>query len=152
MITRQELAQGIRFAGRRAAAALDHVQDLDHPLAHAWTTADAFRHLASVAGALPSFYPAIGTAELGALTAAQAAAGNQQSIHALAAASRADLRQTILDGHEASAAFVETVDDASLNEVITLGGYRMPRAEVVAQIWIHHTIAHAYEATYRWPV
>ena len=27
----------------------------------------------------------------------------------------------------------------------------MPEAEVVAQIWIHHQIAHAYEASARWP-
>ena len=40
----------------------------------------------------------------------------------------------------------------TLPTVVTLGDYRMPKAELVAQIWIHHQIAHAYEASQRWPL
>jgi len=28
----------------------------------------------------------------------------------------------------------------------------MEKGEVVAQIWIHHAIAHAYEGSARWPI
>ena len=58
----------------------------------------------------------------------------------------------IREGAEASAAFAETIDDDDLATVITLGGYTMPKAEVVAQIWIHHQIHHAYDASARWPI
>ena len=37
-------------------------------------------------------------------------------------------------------------------KVVILGGYQMPKAEIVAQIWIHHAIAHSYEASARWPI
>ena len=46
----------------------------------------------------------------------------------------------------------ETLDDADLAKVVTLGGYAMPKAEILAQIWIHHAIAHAYEGSARWPL
>jgi hypothetical protein len=51
-----------------------------------------------------------------------------------------------------SAAFVETLDDAELAKTVTLGGYTWPKSELIAQIWIHHPIAHAYEASARWPI
>ena len=66
--------------------------------------------------------------------------------------SQEEVIQAIRDGHEASAAFVESLDDADLAKVVTLGGYEMPKAEILAQIWIHHAIAHAYEASARWPL
>ena len=66
--------------------------------------------------------------------------------------SKDEVIQAIREGREASAAFVETLDDADLAEVVTLGGYEMPKAEIVAQVWIHHAIAHAYEASARWPL
>ena len=34
----------------------------------------------------------------------------------------------------------------------TLGGYEMPKGEIVAQVWIHHALAHSYEASARWPL
>ena len=55
-ISKQELAEGIRFAGRRAVAALEHVPDFDRQLAQEWTTAEAFRHIAAGAGGLEGFY------------------------------------------------------------------------------------------------
>lgn len=48
----QELADGIRFAGPRAATALDNVKVWDYQLAHNWTTDDAVRRVAAVAGGL----------------------------------------------------------------------------------------------------
>ena len=152
MINRQDLADGIRFAGRRAAAALEHVQDWDRQLAHEWTTADAFRHLAATAGALPGLYPLLGDASLSALGVPEIAESNAKTIAEMRATSRAALQRMILEGHEASAAYAATLDEADLATVITLGGYRMPKAEIVAQIWIHHAIAHAYEASARWPI
>ncbi len=58
----------------------------------------------------------------------------------------------IVAGHEASANFVSTLDEADLNKIVTLGGYEMEKGEIVAQIWIHHAIAHAYEGSARWPI
>ncbi|MEO8538868.1 MAG: hypothetical protein ABI577_03945 [bacterium] len=60
--------------------------------------------------------------------------------------------EAIVAGHEASAAFVATPDEADLNKFVTLGWYEMEKGEIVAQIWIHHTIAHAYEVSARWPI
>ena len=62
------------------------------------------------------------------------------------------MRQGILEGHETAAAFVEGLDEGDLATVVRLGGYELPKAEIVAQIWIHHAIAHAYEASARWPI
>ena len=47
MISKQELVDGIRFAGERAAAAAKHCRDWDHQLGHQWTSGDAFRHIAA---------------------------------------------------------------------------------------------------------
>ena len=47
---------------------------------------------------------------------------------------------------------IRTLDEADLNKVVKLGGYEMEKGEIVAQIWIHHAIAHAYEASARWPI
>ena len=131
-------------------AAVRH--DFDRQLAHEWTTADAFRHIAAGAGALPGFYERLGTGELDGFTGDAAAAGNSQTISRMAELSRGELGAMILEGSEVSAAFVETLDDDDLATPIALGDYRMPKAELVAQIWIHHQIAHAYEASYRWPL
>lgn len=152
LIERAELAEGIRFAGKRAAAALEHVQDWDHQLAHAWTTADAFRHIAATAGGLQGFYPLLDAGVLDRYNVQAAAEGNARAIEGMKEKSRDELKQAILDGHEASAKFVESLDDADLAKVVTLGGYTMPKAEIVAQIWVHHAIAHAYEASARWPL
>ena len=152
MIEKQELAEGIRFAGRRAVAALEHVPDFDRQLAHEWTTADAFRHIAAGAGALEGFYGSIATGALESFDVDAAAAGNAGTIARMAELSREELGAMIVEGAEASAAFVETLDDDDLATPIALGDYRMPKAELVAQIWIHHQIAHAYEASQRWPL
>jgi hypothetical protein len=50
MISRQELTDGIRFAGRRAAAAAWNTEDWNYQLSHQWTSGDAFRHVAASAG------------------------------------------------------------------------------------------------------
>ena len=152
MIEKQELADGIRFAGRRAAAALEHVPDFDRQLAQEWTTADAFRHIASGAGALAGFYGMLGTDALESFSNEDAASGNDRTIEGMAEVSREQLGAMILEGSETSASFVETLDEDDLATVVTLGDYRMPKAELVAQIWIHHPIHHAYEASQRWPL
>ena len=152
MISKQELAGGIRFAGSRAAAALEHVKDWDHQLAHDWTTADAFRHIAATAAGLEGFYSHLEGDRLAGFTAAAAAAGNARTIESMADKSRDEVRRMILDGAEAAAAFAETLDEDDLAMVVTLGGYEMPKAEIVAQIWINHQLAHAYEASARWPL
>lgn len=152
MIEKTELAEGIRFAGKRAAAALEHVQDWDHQLSHNWTTADAFRHVAATAPGLQGMYPLLDTDVLTNMGVDTIAQGNARNIDKMKDKSREELKQMILEGHEASAAFVETLDDADLAKVVTLGGYTMPKSEIVAQIWIHHAIAHSYEASARWPI
>ena len=152
MIEKQELAEGIRFAGRRAAAALEHVPDFDRQLAQEWTTADAFRHIAAGAGALEGFYGSLGTDALESFSNDDAASGNARTVERMAEVSREELGAMIIEGSKASAAFVETLDDDDLATVVTLGDYRMPKAELVAQIWIHHPIHHAYEGSQRWPL
>ncbi|MCX7617332.1 hypothetical protein [Tepidiforma sp.] len=152
MISKQELAEGIRFAGRRAAAAAERTKDWDYQLGHQWTSGDAYRHIAAVAGAAPRLYPLLGAGVLDAVTGAAAAQNNAAAIAALKEKSREEVIQAILDGQEASAKFVEGLDEADLATVVKLGGYEMEKAELVAQIWIHHPIAHAYEASARWPI
>lgn len=151
-ISKQELVEGIRFAGRRAAAALEHVPDFDRQLAQEWTTADAFRHIAAGAGALEGFYGGLGTGALESFSNDDAASGNARTVERMAEVSREELGTMILEGSEKSAAFAETLDEDDLATVVTLGDYRMPKSELVAQIWIHHPIHHAYEGSQRWPL
>lgn len=152
MISKTDLAAGIRFAGQRAATAATLTKDWDYQLGHQWTTRAAFSHLASTAGGASGLYPALDSGALSGFGVEQIAANNAKSIGRMADKSKEEVIQAILDGHEASAAFVETLDDTDLAKVVTLGGYEMPKAEIVAQIWIHHAIAHAYEASARWPL
>jgi hypothetical protein len=151
-ITKQELVDGIRFAGRRAAAAGANAKDWDYQLGHAWTTRAAFSHLAATAGGCEGLYPLLDAGVLSGLGADRIAQGNAAAIDTMAGKSKDEILEAILAGHEASAAFVQTLDEADLNKVVKLGGYEMEKAEIVAQIWIHHAIAHAYEASARWPI
>ncbi len=152
MITRKDLAQGIRFAGQRAAAAATHTKDWDHKLAHQWTSRDAFVHIAATAGGAERLAPLFEGGTLSGITGDQIAGMNAQGIARMADRSRDEIIQAIIDGHEASAAYVEKLDEAELAKVVKLGGYEMPKGEIIAQIWIHHAIAHAYEASARWPI
>jgi len=152
MISRQELADGIRFAGQRAAAAATYTKNWDHQLAHQWTSRDAFVHIASSGGGAARLVPMLSGGALAGVTVGQVAGMNAQSIAKMADVSREEIIQAIVDGHNASAAFVESFDEAALAKTVQLGGYEMPLAEIVAQIWIHHVLAHAYEASARWPI
>ena len=152
MITKAELVQGIRFAGTRAAAITTYTKDWEHQLGHQWTTGDAFRHVAAVAGGASGLYGMLDAGMLSGLPATQIAASNAAAIEKSAAMSRADVAQAIIDGHNASADFVATLDEADLAKVVILGGYEMPKGEIVAQVWIHHALAHSYEASARWPI
>jgi hypothetical protein len=152
MISKQELVEGIRFAGRRAAAAAERTKDWDHQLGHQWTSGDAFRHIAAVAGGAQGLYPLLETDVLARFTGELAAQNNAASIAGLKGKSREEIVRAIVDGHDASAAFVATLDEGDLAKVVKLGGYEMEKAELVAQIWIHHSISHAYEASARWPI
>ncbi|MCL4240495.1 MAG: hypothetical protein KJ048_04005 [Dehalococcoidia bacterium] len=152
MITKQELVEGIRFAGQRAAAAARNTKDWDHQLGHQWTSGDAFRHVAATAPGLSGLYPLLDAGVLSGIGADRIAQGNAAAIATMQAKSKDEVIQAIIDGHNASADFAATLDDADLAKVITLGGYEMEKAEIVAQVWIHHAIAHAYEASARWPI
>lgn len=151
-MNKNELAEGIRFAGQRAAAAGRYCKDWDHQLGHQWTTRDAFSHLAATAGGLAGLYPALDAGVLSGVGVQQVAVLNQGRIEELKEKSKEELLQAIVEGHEASAAYAETLEDVDLAKVVMLGGYEMPKSEIVAQIWIHHAIAHAYEASARWPI
>ena len=152
MITKQELVDGIRFAGQRAAAITSYTKDWDHQLGHQWTTGDAFRHVAAVSGGAAGLYPLLDAGVLSGLPAQQIAAGNDKAISEMKDKSRDEIARAIVDGHNASADFVATLDEADLAKVVTLGGYEMPKGEIVAQVWIHHALAHSYEASARWPI
>ncbi len=152
MISKTDLVAGIRFAGERAAAAATMTKDWDYQLGHQWTSGAAFSHLAATAGGAAGLYPALDSGALSSYGVEQIAANNAKSIGRMADKSRDEVIKAIIDGHEASAAFVATLDDEDLAKVVTLGGYEMPKSEIVAQIWIHHAIAHAYEASARWPI
>ncbi|MPZ24341.1 MAG: hypothetical protein GEU28_12585 [Dehalococcoidia bacterium] len=82
----------------------------------------------------------------------QVAQGNARAISGLDGKSSEEIEQAIIDGQNASAAFVEGLDESDLQQTIKLGGYEMPKAEIVAQIWINHQLAHSYEASARWPL
>ena len=152
MITKQELVEGIRFAGKRAAAAGANAKDWDHQLGHQWTTRDAFSHLAATAGGAAGLSPLLDAGALSGIGAARIAEGNAPAITNLKDKSKDEILAAIVEGQNASADFVATLDEADLNKVVKLGGYEMEKGEIVAQIWIHHAIAHAYEASARWPI
>ncbi len=152
MINKQELVQGIRFAGERAAAAAEHCRDWDHQLGHQWTSGDAFRHIAATAGGAAGFVPMLESGVLSGLGVDRIAQGNAKAISERSATPRAEVIAAIRAGHAASADYVAGLDKTDLAKVVTLGGYEMPKAEIIAQIWIHHAIAHAYEASARWPI
>jgi hypothetical protein len=152
LISKNELVEGIRFAGQRAAAAASYCRDWDHQLGHHWTSGDAFRHVAATAGGLQGLYPLLGAGVLSNIPVDRIAENNQKSIGGLNEKSREEIIQMIVDGHHASAAFAATLDESDLAKVVTLGGYEMPKGEILAQIWIHHAIAHSYEASARWPI
>ena len=152
MISKQELADGIRFAGRRCAEVARHTKDWDRKLGHEWTTRDAFVHVAETGPGLQGFAPMIDSGMLSGLGAQQLAQMNAQTIAQAAGKSKDEIIQAMVDGYNASAAHVETMDEGDLAKVVKLGDYEMPKAEILAQIWIHHAIAHAYEASYRWPL
>lgn len=152
MIAKQELVDGIRFAGARAAAISSYCQDWDHQLGHQWTSGDAFRHVAAVSGGASGLYGMLDSGVLSGLPAQRIAENNTKAIDGLKEKSREDVARAIIDGHNASADFVATLDEADLAKVVTLGGYEMPKGEIVAQVWIHHALAHSYEASARWPL
>ncbi|MCC6383195.1 MAG: maleylpyruvate isomerase N-terminal domain-containing protein [Dehalococcoidia bacterium] len=152
MIAKQELARGIRFAGERAATAARYCRNWEHQLAHQWTSGDAFRHVANSADGLARLYPLLDAGALSAISPAAVAQMNAQAVASLAGQSREEIARAIVEGHRASAAFVEGLAEDDLAKVVTLGGYEMPKGEILAQIWIHHAIAHAYEASARWPI
>ena len=151
-MTKQELADGIRFAGERAAAATGYASNWDRQLGNEWTTRDAFCHVAASGGLLEQFFPMIASGAVADMPVADVAAMNAEGIGSLADQSPEQLAGMIVDGHNASAAFVETLDDDALAQPVRLGGYQMPMADVIAQVWIHHSIAHAYEGSARWPL
>lgn len=152
MISARELAAGIRFAGERAATIASYCKDWDFQLGHQWTSGDAFRHVAAVAGGAGQLAPMLDSGMLNGFTAAAASASNAERIKSLAAKSRDEVIASIREGHEASARAVEAMDDGDLAKVVKLGGYEMPKGELLAQIFIHHAMAHAYEASARWPL
>ena len=151
-ISKQELADGIRFAGQRVAAAGRYTRNWDHQLGHQWTSRDAFCHIASTAGGLPGLHPLVAGGQLGGVGVEQVAQINAQNISNLSSKSQDEIIQSIVEGQETSAKFVEGLDDAALNEEIKLGEYEMPMADLIAQIWINHQLGHAYEASARWPL
>jgi hypothetical protein len=152
MISKTELAEGIRFAGQRAAAAARYCEDWEHQLGHQWTTGDAFRHVAAVAAGAQGFYPLLDAGVLNAVGGQQVASNNDKAIEGLKGKSHDEVAQAIIDGHSVSAAFVDTLDEGDLAKVVKLGGYEMPKGELLAQVWIHNAIAHSYEASARWPI
>jgi hypothetical protein len=52
--------------------------------------------------------------------------------------------QAISAGHDATAAFVECLDEQALATVMCLGGYALPRAEIMERIWINHALVHTH--------
>ncbi len=80
MITKQELVDGIRFAGKRAAAAGANAKDWNHQLGHQWTTRDAFSHLAATAGGAAGLYPLLDAGVLSGMGADRIAQGNASAI------------------------------------------------------------------------
>ena len=151
-MNKHELADGIRFAAQRVSTMAQNTKDWDFQLGHKWTWRDAFVHLAASAPGAQGFVPMLDGAMLSGLGVEQIAAMNASNISQMAGKSNEEITQSIVDGMNTSAAFVETLDDAELAKTVTLGGYTWPKSELIAQIWIHHPIAHAYEASARWPL
>ncbi|MEO9254990.1 MAG: hypothetical protein ABI305_05590 [Tepidiformaceae bacterium] len=149
---KQELADGIRFAGQRVVTMAQNTKDWDHQLGHQWTSRDAFAHVASTAPGAANLAPMLDGPMLSGLGVNQIAAMNASNISQMAGKSNEEITQAILDGMNTSASFVETMAEDDLDKLVNLGGYSWPKSEIIAQIWIHHQMAHAYEASARWPL
>ena len=102
MISKQELVDGIRFAGERAAAAAKHCRDWDHQLGHQWTSGDAFRHIAATAGGAAGFVPMLESGVLSGLGADRIAQGNAKAISDRSATPREEVVTAIRAGHAAA--------------------------------------------------
>ncbi len=79
MLSKSEIAEGIRFAGKRAAAAAETTVDWDVVLGNVWTTHQMFSHVAAAAGAAESMYPMLETPALNGMGVDAVATGNSQS-------------------------------------------------------------------------
>ena len=73
MISKTELVEGIRFAGKRAAAAGANAKDWEHQLGHEWTTGAAFSHIAATAPGAANLYPLLDAGVLSGVGAARIA-------------------------------------------------------------------------------
>ncbi|MGH2632416.1 MAG: hypothetical protein ACRDG3_03310 [Tepidiformaceae bacterium] len=152
MTTSKELAGGIRFAAERVTAIATNTNDWEHQLGHQWTTRDAFSHIAASSGGAEQFVPMLDGPMLSSIGVEQIGQMNAGSIARMSDKSDEEIIAAMREGLTASAAYAETLDDADLQKTVTLGGYTWPKGELIAQIFIHHPIAHAYEASARWPI
>ncbi|HXU23279.1 MAG TPA: hypothetical protein VN697_04545 [Tepidiformaceae bacterium] len=152
MTTNKELADGIRFAAGRVTAIAANTHDWDHQLGHQWTTRDAFSHIAASSGGAEQFVPMLDGPMLSSIGVEQIGQMNAGSIAQMNGKSNEEIIAAMREGLTASAAYAETLDNDDLQKTVTLGGYTWPKGELIAQIFIHHPIAHAYEASARWPI
>lgn len=152
MTTNKELADGIRFAAGRVTAIAANTNDWEYQLGHQWTTRDAFSHIAASSGGAAQFVPMLDGPMLSSIGVEQISQMNAGSIAQMKGKTNDEIIAAIREGLTASAAYAETLDNADLEKTVTLGGYTWPKGELIAQIFIHHPIAHAYEASARWPI
>ena len=151
MITsRSELAETIRFAGRRAAVATAYVDDWDYAMESGWTTRQHFAHVASWAGNLPQIHGWLTTQ--GWLTRAHSAPAALERLTPFLDRTPLELFELIEQGYEADAVFVEGLDEAALAQPLQVGPYELPLAELLAFESANHAIHHVTDATLRAPL
>lgn len=150
MTSRSELAEAIRFAGSRAAAATAYVDDWDYATESGWTTREHFAHVASWAGHLPRIHTWL--TESGWLTREHSAPAALERLAPFFDRTPHELAEVIQEGYEADAAFAESLDEAALARPLRVGPYEMPLAELLAFESANHAIHHVTEATLRAPL
>ncbi len=140
-ISQQELADGFRFAGRRAGAATTYTSDWDHSPNGGWTMRETFAHLAAWSGKIDLTH-AVYRGETIDVD------GDQMAREVLQCTA-AEFEKILVDGHEADARYIESLDPAELSREIEIPPYNLPLAEYFGICPLNHTIYHVNDATAR---
>jgi hypothetical protein len=151
-MSKAELAEAVRFAGERAAAAVTYVDDWEYTTSSGWTTREHFAHVASLSGHLDEVCAFLTAPDAADLLPKEAADLNRDLLTPFLNTSPAELARVIREGHEADAAFIEGLDEDSLAQQLHLGPYHMPLAELLAYESVNHAIYHVTEGTLRVPL
>jgi len=148
MVTKEDLARGVRFVAseaQRAASFFDEAQ-WGRRTADGWTVKEVYCHLLATAQGMNMFLPALRNlpdgADLGALFDIDDI--NAKGVAANIDKAPAELVDGIAQAYEALVPVIEGLDPALMEKRITFGVYKMPVADLAATAIVLHGLAHVY--------